>query len=75
MMMGVGMVVGIEQESKTNRERELIGNHTPAGKGAPLTFEGICVTMPSTRGSGFKNRNFGVFVPGNETPKTIFWLR
>jgi len=29
-------------------------------------------TIPSRRGFGFKNRNFGGFFPGREVSKTIF---
>ncbi|TSA13408.1 MAG: hypothetical protein D4R73_00905 [Deltaproteobacteria bacterium] len=32
----------------------------------------ICAIIPSTRGFGFKNRNFGEFSPGKEVQKTIF---
>ena len=38
-------------------------------------FKETCAIMPSTRGFGFKNRNFGGFSPGKEVPKTLFGLR
>jgi hypothetical protein len=36
-------------------------------------FREIYAIMPSLRGIGFKDRNFGGFLMGKGVPKTIFW--
>jgi len=35
-------------------------------------FKGSCTIILSTKGFGFKNKNFGGFSPGQEAPKTNF---